>query len=93
MHMHKLKLIAELARQQGLSMPESKKTVDVFFEAICQALSQGNRVEIRGLCAFKVKEYPGYTGRNPKTGEPVTIKPKKLPFFKPGNELKRRVDR
>jgi integration host factor subunit beta len=49
-------------------------------------------VEIRGLCSFFVKEYDGYTGRNPKTGEKVKIKPKKLPFFKPGKELKERVD-
>jgi ketopantoate reductase len=48
---------------------------------------------IRGLCSFFVKEYDGYTGRNPKTGERVKIAPKKLPFFKPGKELKKRVDR
>jgi integration host factor subunit beta len=91
--MNKLELIAELARQQGLSMPESKKTVNVFFDAISQALSQGSRVEIRGLCALKVKEYPSYTGRNPKNGVPVTIKSKKLPVFKAGTELKMRVNR
>jgi integration host factor subunit beta len=50
-------------------------------------------VEIRGLCSFFVKEYRAYTGRNPKTGERVKIKPKKLPFFKAGKELKERVDR
>jgi integration host factor subunit beta len=49
-------------------------------------------VEIRGLCSFFVKEYKSYTGRNPKTGEKVTISPKKLPFFKSGKELKERVD-
>jgi hypothetical protein len=57
-----------------------------------RALQRG-RVEICGLCAFKVKEYPSYTGRNPKSGEPVTVKGKKLPFFKPGTDLKKRVDR
>ena len=55
--------------------------------------SKGGRVEIRGLCSFFVKEYRSYTGRNPKTGEKVKIKPKKLPFFKAGKELKERVDR
>jgi len=49
-------------------------------------------VEIRGLCSFFVKEYDGYTGRNPKNGERVKIEPKKLPFFKAGKELKDRVD-
>lgn len=56
-------------------------------------IAKGDRVEIRGLCSFFVKEYDGYTGRNPKTGERVKIKPKKLPFFKAGKELKDRVDR
>jgi integration host factor subunit beta len=56
------------------------------------ALANGERVEIRGLCSIFVKEYRAYTGRNPKTGEQVKIAPKKLPFFKPGKELKERVD-
>ena len=51
-----------------------------------------NRVEIRGLCSFYVKKYKAYAGRNPKTGEKVKIKGKKLPFFKCGKELKERVD-
>lgn len=55
-------------------------------------LANGDRGEIRGLCSFHVREYGSYTGRNPKTGEKVKIKPKKLPFFKPGKELKERVD-
>jgi integration host factor subunit beta len=55
-------------------------------------LANGERVEIRGLCSIFVKEYGAYTGRNPKTGERVKIAPKKLPFFKPGKELKERVD-
>ena len=58
-----------------------------------EALVQGDRVEIRGLCSFFVKKYRGYIGRNPKTGEKVKIAPKKLPFFKGGKELKERVDR
>jgi len=52
---------------------------------------RGERVEIRGLCSFFVKNYKSYTGRNPRTGEKVTIKPKRLPFFKSGKELKGRV--
>jgi integration host factor subunit beta len=91
--MNKLELIAELTRQQGLSKPLSAKIVDIFFDAMAKELSGGGRVEIRGLCAFKVKEYPSYTGRNPRSGEPVTVKGKKLPFFKPGTDLKKRVDR
>jgi integration host factor subunit beta len=59
---------------------------------MADTLVNGGRVEIRDLCNFFVKEYKSYTGRNPKTGEPVLIKPKKLPFFKCGKELKERVD-
>jgi len=55
-------------------------------------MARGERVEIRGLCSFFVKDYKSYTGRNPKTGEKVIISPKKLPFFKSGKELKERVD-
>jgi len=58
-----------------------------------EALAKGDRIEIRGLCSIFVKECGSYTVRNPKTGEKVKIKPKKLPFFKAGKELKERVDR
>jgi integration host factor subunit beta len=57
-----------------------------------EALARGDRVEIRGLCSFYVKEYESYKGRNPKTGESVQVGSKKLPFFKSGKKLKERVD-
>lgn len=76
----------------GLTKPEAAAVVDTFFNEMATALAKEERVEIRGLCSFFVKEYDGYTGRNPKTGERVKIKPKKLPFFKAGKELKERVD-
>jgi len=91
--MNKLELISKLAEQEGLSKLESRKIVDLVFDTMSQALAEGDRVEIRGLCAFKVKEYKSYAGRNPKTGDSVVVKPKKLPFFKPGTDLKQRVDR
>ncbi|MGA9178416.1 MAG: HU family DNA-binding protein [Desulfobacterales bacterium] len=61
-------------------------------DEMTNALAKGDRVEIRGLCSFYVKKYKPYTGRNPKTGKQVKIKPKKLPFFKCGTELRERVD-
>ena len=64
----------------------------LFFDSISDALAKGDRAEIRGLCSFFVKKYKGY-GRNPKTGKKVKVKPKKLPFFKCGKDLKDRVDR
>ncbi len=59
---------------------------------MANALAKGDRIEIRGFGTFRVKHYDGYTGHNPKTGEPIKVKAKKMPFFKCGNELKERVD-
>ena len=90
--MNKVDLIQSLKDSNNLSKSESETVVNLFFNQMGDALAQGDRVEIRGLCSFFVKKYDGYTGRNPKTGEKVKIKPKKLPFFKAGKELKERVD-
>lgn len=91
--MNRLELIAQLAEQHGLTKNEARRYVDLFFDSIFNTLVKGERVEIRGLCAFKVKTYKGYEGRNPKTGQLVKVKSKRLPFFKPGADLKERVDR
>jgi integration host factor subunit beta len=90
--MNKLELIQALKEATDLSKSEAAAVVEIFFNGMADALANGDRVEIRGLCSFFVKEYDGYTGRNPKTGERVKINPKKLPFFKAGKELKDRVD-
>ena len=91
--MNKLDLIQVLKDSNHLSRSEAERIVALFFDKISAALEKGDRVEIRGLCSFSVKKYKAYTGRNPKTGEKVKIKPKKLPFFKVGKELNDRVDR
>jgi len=67
--------------------------IDLIFDKMSETLARGCRVEVRGLCSFYVKKYKDYTGRNPKTGEKVKIKPKKLPFFKAGKELRGRVNK
>ena len=90
--MNKLELIQALKESNGLSKSEAAAVVDLFFNEMANALAEGDRVEIRGLCSFFVKEYKSYQGRNPMTGERVQVVPKKLPFFKCGRELKRRVD-
>ena len=90
--MNKIDLIQALKDSNNLSKTEAERIVTLFFDKMADALAQWDRVEIRGLCSFFVKKYGGYTGRNPKTGEKVKIKPKKLPFFKVGKELKDRVD-
>ena len=90
--MNKIDLIQSLNESNNLSKSEAETVINLFFNKMADALAQGGRVEIRGLCSFFVKKYEGYTARNPKTGEKVKIKPKKLPFFKVGKELKDRVD-
>lgn len=90
--MNKAELIDALREESGLSRPKAKEVVDLFLDQMSNALASGDRVEIRSLCSISVKQYKGYTGRNPKTGEPVQIEAKKLPFFKCGKELKERVD-
>ena len=90
--MNKVDLIQALKDSNHLSRSEAEKIVTLFFDKMSEALAQGDRVEIRGLCSFFVKKYKGYTGRNPKTGVNVKIAPKRLPFFKAGKELKDRVD-
>jgi integration host factor subunit beta len=90
--MNKLELISALKAKTDISKSEAARVVEVFFDNMADTLAGGDRVEIRGLCSFYVKEYKSYTGRNPKTGEKVVIKPKKLPFFKSGKELKERVN-
>ena len=91
--MNKSDLIEALKTKAGISKIEAAVVVDLFFDEMANALANGDRAEIRGLCSFYVKKYKGYTGRNPKTGERVKIKPKKLPYFKCGKEVKERVDR
>ena len=90
--MNKLELIATLKNESNISRKEAAIIVELFFESMSEALARGDRVEIRGLCSFNVKEYKSYEGRNPKTGEKVRVAPKKLPFFKCGKELKERVN-
>ncbi len=90
--MNKLELIAMLKKECRISRRKAVAIVDLFFESMSEALARGDRVEIRGLCSFYVKEHKSYKGRNPKTGESVQVAPKKLPFFKCGKKLKERVD-
>ena len=90
--MTKSDLIDTLRKETGLLRTKSKQVVELLSNKMTEALVAGDRVEIRGFCTIYVKEYKGYTGRNPKTGEPIEVPAKKLPFFKCGKELKDRVD-
>ena len=90
--MNKSDLVEALSKGEDLTRTKAEEIVNLVFNEMTNALVAGDRVEIRGLGSFKVKSYGGYKGRNPKTGKQIKVKPKKLPFFKCGKELKERVD-
>ena len=90
--MNKAELIQELVRQSHITQKVAKIVVDTIFEDMKQALVDGRRIEIRGFGSFSIREYDGYDGRNPKTGERVKVAPKRLPFFKVGKELRDRIN-
>ena len=90
--MNKSDLIRTLSEDTGLDVTKAEQVVKIVFDEMENALANGDRVEIRGLCSMSVRQYKGYAGRNPKTGKLIEVKPKKLPFFKCGKELKVRVD-
>ena len=71
----------------------AKVIVDNIFDAMKESLERGERIEIRGFGSFVMRQYGGYEGRNPKTGEIVDVPPKKLPYFKVGKELKDLVNK
>lgn len=86
--MNKSELIKVLSEENNISIEEATLVVSTFVDSMKDALLKGDRVEIRGFGSFKIKQYEGYSGRNPKTGEIVTVEPKQLPFFRAGKELK-----
>lgn len=81
-----------LAVKEGISQKKAKLIIDTLFRSMAESLQVFERVDIRGFGTFKVKEYEGYVGRNPKTGESVDVCKKKLPCFKVGKMLKERVN-
>jgi integration host factor subunit beta len=85
--MNKSQLIEALAKHENLSLKKAEMVVNTIFENMAEALAENERIEIRGFGSFKIKEYGGYKGRNPKTGEVIEVEGKKLPFFKVGKEL------
>jgi integration host factor subunit beta len=92
MSMTKSQLIEALAKAEGITLKAAETAVNITFQSMEQALIRSDRLEIRGFGSFKVKQYEGYKGRNPKTGELIEVKFKKLPFFKVGKELRERVN-
>ena len=90
--MTKSDLINALSTKENLSPQIAFKIVNLIFDGFTDTLKKGDRIELRGFGSFTVRKYKPYTGRNPKTLEKVQVGPKKLPFFKVGRELKKRVN-
>ena len=86
--MTKSDLITLLASKEDLTEVNAARIVNLIFDGFKDALVKGSRIEIRGFGSFVIREYKSYAGRNPKTGEIVEVKPKRLPYFKVGKEIK-----
>jgi integration host factor subunit beta len=91
--MNKSDLAAALAGKEKLTEKMATETINLIFNGFGDTLKKGGRIEVRGFGSFAVREYKAYTGRNPKTGKNIKVRPKKLPFFKVGIRMKELVDR
>lgn len=90
--MNKSGLIQVVSEKTNLTKKKAEEVIDIVFSTMNQALINGERIELRGIGSFAVKNYNPYVGRNPKTGERIQVSPKKLPFFKVGKELREKVN-
>lgn len=90
--MNKSELIEALSKELKVTVSTASGIISTILDAMTDTLVKGKNVEIRGFGSFTVKKYKSYIGRNPKTGKETKVKPKKLPFFKPGKELKEAVN-
>ena len=90
--MNKSELIEQVSERAAITKKQAEALVNAMFDTITKGLVEGKRVEIRGFGSFRSKSYKAYTGRNPRTGEPIEVPSKRLPTFKAGKELRERVD-
>jgi len=87
-------LLQALAKDNPeLRADEIEQVVDIFFDEITARLAEGGRVELRGFGAFSTREREARTGRNPRSGEAVSVPSKRVPYFKPGKEIRERLNR
>ncbi len=80
------------ADNPGLAIREIDRIVSIFFDEISARLAEGGRVELRGFGAFSTRARDARTGRNPRTGETVDVNAKRVPYFKPGKEMRQRLN-
>ena len=92
MVMTKAELVEDVARAVELSKKDAERLVEIVFESVIDSLNQGEKIELRGFGSFRVRERGARRGRNPKTGNPVDIPAKRVPYFKPGKELKELIN-
>ncbi len=90
--MNKSGLVEIVSEKGKMTKKKAEEVVNLIFDSMVDAMKNGDRIEIRGFGSFVVRDYGKYTGRNPRTGQSIEVRPKKLPFFKVGKELKERVD-
>ncbi len=90
--MTKSELIEVVAQEANLTKGRAELVINTIFESMVEALQRGEGIEIRGFGSFTVRQYKAYEGRNPRTGDPVHVAPKRLPFFKVGKDLRLRVN-
>lgn len=90
--MNKSELIEELSMKLALHPKKSETVVNTVFDSIIRSLKDFQRVEIRGFGSFMIRNYKPYVGRNPKSGEKIKVRPKSLPFFKTGKDMRDRVN-
>ena len=91
--MTKAELVEEVSRVSDLTKKHSEVIVDTVFKSIIEALHRGEKIELRGFGSFRLRKREPRKGRNPKTGDKVDVPPKKVPYFKPGKELKDLINR
>lgn len=89
--MTKSELAEQLSQIMKLPKGRSELALDVIFDCLEKALCRDERIEIRGFGSFEIRHYQARKGRNPRTGAAVEVKPKRLPYFKVGKELRARV--
>jgi integration host factor subunit beta len=90
--MTKAELVEDVARAAELTKKDAERLVEIVFESIIDTLNGGEKIELRGFGSFRVRERGARRGRNPKTGDPVDIPAKRVPYFKPGKELKELIN-
>jgi integration host factor subunit beta len=91
--MTKAELVEEVSRVSDLTKKHSEIIVETVFQSIIDALHRGEKIELRGFGSFRLRQREPRKGRNPKTGDKVDVPPKKVPYFKPGKELKDLLNR